>query len=301
MVQNSEEYRGMRPDSADASRGDEMKMQFTKMQGCGNDYIYFDCLQTPFPADPAAASRRLSDRHFGIGGDGIVLILPSERADFRMRIFNADGSEAPMCGNASRCVGRFVYTHGYTGKTAFTLDTNSGIKQIRIHEDPEIRLSVGVDLGRASFVPEDVPAVLPCPPDAFTVNAEGIAYPAMAVSVGTAHCVIFTGKTVGFPLEETALRVTAAHFPQGVNTEILLVEKDGITARVYERGSGETMACGTGASASVAAAVKRGLFPFDTPVPVHMPGGTITVTVAKDYSLLMEGATAEVFTGTVDL
>ena len=278
-----------------------MKIQFTKMQGAGNDYIYFDCLHAPFPTDPAAASRRLSDRHFGIGGDGIVLILPSDKADFRMRIFNADGSEAPMCGNASRCVGRFVYTHGYTKKTEFTLDTNSGIKHVFIHALPDGELSVGVDIGRASFVPEDVPAVLPCPPEEFSVTVGEKTFPATAVSVGTAHCVIFTDWVEGFPLEGTALRVTAACFPQGVNTEILDVTSDGITARVYERGSGETMACGTGASASVAAAVKRGMFPFDTPVPVRMPGGTITVTVAEDYTVLMEGPTAEVFTGEVEI
>ena len=278
-----------------------MKMKFTKMQGAGNDYIYFDCLAAPFSADPALTSRRLSDRHFGVGGDGIVLILPSDKADFRMRIFNADGSEAPMCGNASRCVGRYVYTHGYTSEKEFSLETNSGIKHIFVHDSPDGDLSVGVDIGKASFVPEDVPAVLPCPPEDFTVTVGKETYPATAVSVGTAHCVIFTGWVKDFPLEETALRLAAAHFPQGVNTEILRVQPDGIEARVYERGSGETLACGTGASASVAAAVKKGLFPREAPVPVHMPGGTITVTVAEDGTILMEGPTAEVFTGEAEI
>jgi len=278
-------------------------MKFTKMQGAGNDYIYFDCLNKPFEGDPHKISIRLSDRHFGIGGDGIALIMPSDVCDFRMRLFNADGSEAPMCGNASRCIGRYVYEHGYTDKREFTLETMSGVKHIFVHGEKGPDLSVGVDIGKASFVPEDVPAVLPCPADEFEACSPIGSFKAVAVSVGTAHCVIFTGIVDGFPLEETAKKlVDDGLFPNGVNTEIIkVVPGVGLEARVYERGSGETLACGTGASASVAAAVKLGYFGFDTPVPVKMPGGTITCTVKPDWSVLMEGPTAEVFCGEVEL
>ncbi len=277
-----------------------MKLEFTKMQGAGNDYVYFNCLDREFPEgiDPSALSRRLSDRHFGIGGDGIALIMPSATCDFRMRLFNADGSEAPMCGNASRCIGRFVYDRGYTDKTEFTLETMSGVKHIFINRSENGDVSVGVDIGRASFEPADVPAVLPCSADEFEVDGDK----AVVVSVGTAHCVIFSEEIDGYPLESVATGlVSRGLFPDGVNTEIVRVEKDGLYARVFERGSGETLACGTGASASVAAAVRLGFFPHGKKIPVKMPGGTITVTVTKDFTVLMEGPTAVVFEGTVDV
>lgn len=268
-----------------------MKLQFTKMHGLGNDYIYFDCVRNPAPEDPEKLSIKLSDRHFGVGGDGIVLIMPSDKADFRMRMFNADGSEGAMCGNASRCIAKYVYERGLTDKTTVTLETKSGIKTLDIHAENGIAKSVTVDMGK--------PVVGAAAQPITTENGE---YIYTFVDMGNPHCVIFTDKStnelelekLGKPLENHEF------FPDRANVEFVnVLGKNDLRMRVWERGSGETLACGTGACATVTAAVTNGISPINEDVNVHLRGGTLTIRYTGQR-VLMTGPAAFVFDGTTE-
>lgn len=279
-----------------------MTMKFTKMHGIGNDYIYFNGFDTAID-DPAALSVRLSDRHRSVGGDGIVLILPSDCADFRMRMFNADGSEGKMCGNASRCIGKYVYEKGLTAKTTVTLETLSGIKTLHLHVTDGIVTSVAVDMGRADFNADAVPVSFNTDEvieRSFTVAETE--WRITCLSVGNPHCVTFCDEVAALDLAKIGPTFEHAPiFPERVNTEFVrCVDRTTLEMRVWERGSGETMACGTGACASAAAAVKTGRCPANEPITVRLLGGELRITVSDDFSILMEGPAEFAFEGEVD-
>ena len=260
-------------------------MKFTKMQGLGNDYLYF----WGEIENPEEVSRRLSDRHFGAGSDGIILISPSERADFRMRIFNADGSEAMMCGNGIRCVGKYVYDKGYTDKTELRIETRSGVKTLRL----EVRCGkvrrVAVDMGRAA-VSEDI-----------ALDIGGISVTVTPVNVGNPHAVCFVPDADAVPLGGIGPKIEKhPAFPGGVNAEFVSLGADGgLRMRVWERGSGITMACGTGACASASAAVSKGLCRAGERIPVVLDGGTLDIEVSGDYAVTMTGPAEFVYEGEI--
>lgn len=277
-------------------------MKFTKMHGIANDYIYINCFEERV-GDPAALSVKLSDRRRSVGGDGIILICPSETADFKMRIFNADGSEGKMCGNGARCVGKYVYDKGLTKKTEVTLETLSGIKTLHLHvSDGEVD-SVTVDMGRVSFKTKDVPAAFP--KDEMVKEHISVAQKevfATAVSVGNPHCVIFTDEDIdGMELEK--IGPSFEHnpiFPEGVNTEFVnVIDARTLKMRVWERGSGETMACGTGACAVASAAVKTGISPAGERITVMLRGGNLEITFFEDGRVTMTGPAETAFEGEV--
>lgn len=272
-------------------------INFTKMQGAGNDYIYINCLDST-PADPSDLAVRMSDRHFGVGGDGIVLILPSETADFRMRMFNADGSEAQMCGNASRCIGKYVYDNRLTQATTVSLETRAGIKILQLHIGADNKVeSVTVDMGAPVFAAADVPAI--CSTSEM-VDMPVAEFPEMrinAVSMGNPHGVIFVESLddidvhgIGRQLEVNPI------FPEKANIEFAEVLNPAeIRMRVWERGSGETLACGTGACATVASAIHTGR--CDNKVTMHLLGGQLTIEQRVDGHMMMTGPAATVFEG----
>ena len=259
-------------------------MHFTKMQGLGNDYLY---VFGPVPGDIAELSRRLSDRHFGPGADGMIYIDYSRNADFSMRIFNADGSEAKMCGNGIRCVGKYVYDKGYTDKTRLTVDTLSGVKNLSLETVGGRVRSVTVEMGRAEVSPQTE----------LTISGEKLTL--TPVSVGNPHAVQFVPDAEAAPVTVQGPRIEhSPAFPGGVNAEFVQVlGKNRLRMRVWERGSGVTMACGTGACASAAAAVRLGYCDAGSPISVVLDGGTLEITVSPDYDVRMTGPAETVFEG----
>ena len=261
------------------------------MHGLGNDYIYI-CMVTqrvPEDIDWSALARRWSDRHTGIGGDGIVLILPSEICDFRMRIFNADGSEAQMCGNASRCIARYVYERGLTRKTDITLETQAGVKTLHLTLAGDKVESVQVDMGK----PQDISDL--------HLSVHGQTIGLTAVNMGNPHAVIFYDTLDGAPVELLGPIIECAPpFPERTNVEFAAVRnRQEIDMRVWERGSGETMACGTGACATAVAAIHRGL--TDREVTVHLRGGDLQIAINEQGHVLMTGTADFVFDGETEL
>ena len=279
-----------------------MLRKFYKMHGIGNDYIYFDCLDTPLE-NPEAAALKLSDRHFGIGGDGIVLICPSALADAKMRMFNADGSEGKMCGNAIRCVGKYLYDFQKTNKTTLKIETLSGVKTLFLNVENGKTQSVKVDMGAPSLSPEQIPVRLGGE-EIVGREAEiaGGRYAITCVSMGNPHCVVFGGDPAEIEIEKLGPKFeTAALFPDRTNTEFVQVlGGNEIKMRVWERGSGETWACGTGACAAAVAAVLNGYAARDEDIVVHLRGGDLIVRWTKD-TVYMTGTATLVFTGEVDL
>ncbi|WP_322786169.1 diaminopimelate epimerase [Agathobaculum desmolans] len=281
-----------------------MKLSFTKMHGCGNSYIYFNCFEQPVP-DPGPLSVRLSEPHFGIGGDGIILISPSDKADAQMRIFNADGSEGKMCGNGIRCVGKYLYDNGMVGdRTTITVDTLSGVKTLVLTAENGKMLSARVDMGPAILTPHDIPVLLAGDTviGAPLVIDERV-YHITCVSMGNPHCVIFLNEDIetldlerlGPKFEHNAL------FPERVNTEFVNTLPDGsLKMRVWERGSGETWACGTGACAVGVAAVLTGRAEKNQDITVHLRGGDLTVRYTE-ATVFMTGAATTVFKGEIEL
>ena len=273
------------------------------MHGIGNDYIYFDCLEKPLP-DPSGTALKYSDRHFGIGGDGVVLICPSETADAKMRMFNADGSEGKMCGNAIRCVGKYLYDFGKTKKTELKIETLSGIKTLFLTvSDGKVSL-VRVDMGAPALSPEQIPVTLPGPEvvQRETVIAGG-RYPITCVSMGNPHCVVFTEDDVD-DLDLARIGPRFEHhplFPERVNTEFVNVLPDGsLKMRVWERGSGETWACGTGSCATGVAACLNGFANKNEDIVVHLRGGDLTIRYT-DETVFMTGAATTVFKGEIEI
>ena len=281
-----------------------MGLKFTKMHGCGNDYIYFNCFETPVE-DPEELSVRISDRHFGVGGDGIVLICPSDKADAKMRMFNIDGSEGKMCGNAIRCVGKYLYDNGIKRCNPLTIDTLSGIKTLNLNIGADGKVdSVRVDMGKAILKPEEIPVKL----DGETavarpVTIDGKEYKITCVSMGNPHCVVFTDTDVSeLPLEKIGPKFEFdSLFPERVNTEFInVIDKNTLKMRVWERGSGETLACGTGACASAVAAVLNGYCEKNSDITVKLAGGELIIRYT-DEAVYMTGEAKTVFTGEVEV
>lgn len=276
-----------------------MLKKFTKMHGAGNDYIYFGCLQEDLE-DPAETAVRLSDRHKGIGGDGIVMICKSDVADAKMRMFNADGSEGKMCGNAIRCVGKYLYDHKIVQKTDVDIETLSGIKHLKLFaEDGKVKL-VRVDMGAASFDPKSLPVLLEGEVIDRAVKVAGGEYRITCVSMGNPHCVVFADpdatdvETLGRKFENDPI------FPERVNTEFIKkIGENALLMRVWERGSGETMACGTGACAAAAAACACGVCEYGQDILVKLRGGDLIINIGE--TVYMTGEAVTVFTGEVEL
>jgi len=280
-----------------------MKIDFTKMHGCGNDYIYVDCTAGEIPS-PEKVAVAVSDRHFGIGADGLILICASESCDFRMRMFNADGSEGKMCGNGVRCVAKYVYERGLTDKREITLETLGGIKTLRLDVRDGVVESVEVDMGEPVFDTALIP--MRCSEEQFIDKnyvVGGRAYTATAVSMGNPHCVIFTKDIGRLDLERIGPDFERAEaFPEGVNTEFVeVLGKSVLKMRVWERGSGETLACGTGACASVAAACLHGAAERGREVRVVLKGGELSIVWRNDGHIIMRGPAAFICDGTTEV
>lgn len=278
---------------------------FVKMHGCANDYVYFDLFKTTIE-NPSELSKTLSDRHFGIGGDGIILICPSDKADAKMRIFNADGSEGKMCGNGVRCVAKYLYDYGYAKKPIIKIDTLSGIKtvELKLDEDNNV-VSCTVDMGKAEFAPYLIPVILQSKDDRiinFPYTVDGQELMLNCVSMGNPHCVLFVKGVNNMSIERLGrIMENNAIFPEGVNTEFVeIVNHNTIRMRVWERGSGETLACGTGACASVVAAVENGYFRKGETINVILKGGELKITYTDD-GVTLEGPATKVFEGDIQL
>lgn len=250
-------------------------MKFTKMQGLGNDYLY---IYDEVPLNVKELAVKYSDRHFGVGADGLIYISPSKVADFKMRIFNADGSEAKMCGNGIRCVGKYVYDKGYTDKTELAIETLSGIKRLNLSVVYGEVKTVTVDMGKAEVSVDMVLAA---------ADKKFIATP---VSVGNPHIVVFINDVESFPIEKYG-KILEKHpsFPDGVNVEFAEVKDGYVRMRVWERGSGITLACGTGACATVSAAVKKGLVKENEFITVKLDGGELKIKYT-DEKVVMTGS-----------
>lgn len=269
-------------------------IQFVKMHGIGNDYIYVDALKgdiTPYLKESRLSdlSKKISDRHFGIGSDGLILILPSDDADFRMRIFNSDGSEAKMCGNGIRCVGKYVRDLGFTDKDTLTIHTESGVKTLTLNREGDETVSVVVDMGSPYFKRGEIPVKgdRETTMEDEALNAMGKTFKVTGVSMGNPHGVVYVEDVESLNLEELG-PVLENHdiWPDRANIEFVEVlnEKD-IKVRVWERGSGETLACGTGACASAVVSYKKGLTRPE--VKVHLRGGTLDIKYDEDKNKVM--------------
>jgi diaminopimelate epimerase len=273
-------------------------MRFTKMEGAGNDYVYVDCFREPAPEDPADLARKISDRHFGVGGDGLILMLPSEVADARMRMFNADGSEGEMCGNGVRCVAKYVYDHGLCRRPTLKVETSNGVLQLELHTQGGVVDRVRVNMGRPKLAAAEIPTTLPGEPvvDA-PLDVGGRPLRVTAVSTGNPHCIVYVDRLsddwvlgVGPELERHPA------FPKRANVEFVeVVKPDEVRMRVWERGSGETLACGTGASAVCVAGVLTGR--TARRIRAHLPGGVLELEWADDNQIYMTGPAVEVFSG----
>ena len=279
-------------------------LTFSKMHGIGNDYIYINCFQETV-TDPEKLSIFMSNVRFGVGSDGLVLILPSEVADFRMRIFNADGSEAMMCGNATRCVGKYVYEHGMTDKTEVSLETNSGIKYLTLYVNEATNKvdAVKVDMGKAILKPAEIPVA--DDGDRFIakpVVVDGVSYDMTCVSMGNPHAVVFLPEIDSLDLEK--IGPSFEHhplFPNRVNTEFIRVIDDHtLRMRVWERGSGETFACGTGACAAAVASVLNGYCKREQEILIHLRGGDLRIIYHNDESVTMIGPATFIFEGKME-
>ncbi len=279
-------------------------MHFTKMHGIGNDYVYVDGSKFR-PADPAAAARQVSDRHCGIGSDGLILINPSGKADFEMEMYNADGSRGRMCGNGIRCVGKYVYDHGLTDRRHLKIETLAGIRTLELFTGADGLVgSVRVDMGQPELRPSEIPALFPGDMvRAHPFSIGGRDWEITCVSMGNPHCVVFLREDVRqFPLEKYGpLFENADVFPDRINTEFINVtDRNHLRMRVWERGSGETMACGTGACAAAVAAILNGY--TERAVTVSLLGGDLEIEWSEgDGCVFMTGPAAEVFEGDINV
>jgi diaminopimelate epimerase len=278
--------------------GDEA-MRFTKMHGLGNDYVYVETFRQPPPSDPARLAVAVSDRHFGVGADGLILIMPSERADARMRMFNADGSEGEMCGNGVRCVAKYLHDHDLARKDRVTVETGRGILsldlEIRDGKVDRVRVDMGVPILRAAEIPTRLPGD---PPVDVALSVGDRQLAVTAVSMGNPHAVTFIDDVAGFPLEAVGPAAELhPEFPRRVNFHVAeVVSRGEVRMRTWERGSGITLACGTGACAVCVAGVLCGR--TDRKLLAHLPGGDLLLEWPDDgASVYMTGPATEVFTG----
>ncbi len=280
-----------------------MAIKFTKMHGCGNDYVYVNCMERMID-NPEEVSRFVSDRHFGIGSDGLILICPSDIADFRMAMYNADGSEGEMCGNGSRCIAKYVYEHGMTDKQQISLETKSGIKYLDLTIDDGKVSLVKVNMGAPVLEPSQIPVITGTDSSTFInqpLSVCGTEYMVTCVSMGNPHAVVFVEDTNRFDIRKygPAFENHSA-FPDKINTEFVQVlGRKEINMRVWERGSGETLACGTGTCAAVVACVLNGK--TDDEVTVHLAGGDLFIKYCqKEGTVWMTGPAVTVFEGEID-
>ena len=285
-------------------------MKFTKMQGVGNDYIYVDCTEAGID-NPAKLAVKVSDVRFGIGSDGLILIKPSEKADFFMEMYNADGSQGKMCGNGIRCVGKYVYDNGLTDKTTLTIDTLSGVKTLKLNigDDGKVA-SVVVNMGAPILVPSEIPVK----PEFFGLSSDekkpvvsmplmvnGMEYKVTCVSMGNPHAIVYLDNDIDikkFEIEKIGPYFEAHEaFPERINTEFIqIVDRKNLNMRVWERGSGETWACGTGACASLVATVLNGL--CDDDAVLHLMGGDLHIRWDRTAdTVYMEGPAVTVCSG----
>jgi diaminopimelate epimerase len=272
-------------------------MQFIKMHGIGNDYVYIDCFRETVP-EPEKLAVRVSDRHFGVGGDGLILILPSDRADVRMRIFNADGSEAQMCGNGIRCLAKYVYEAGIHRKPEIAVETLAGVLPLQLITADGTVEQVRVDMGVPRLRRQDIPMR----GEGERVVGEQLTagdreFVVTCLSMGNPHCVIYVEDVAQYPVTHYGpLLERHARFPQRTNVEwVECLNRQEIRQRTWERGSGETLACGTGACAATVASVLNGK--TDRTVTVHLCGGDLEIDWAADEHVYMTGPAVEVFRG----
>lgn len=278
-------------------------MKFTKMHGLGNDYIYINCF-TEKVENPSEVSKFLSDRHFGVGSDGIVMILPSDKADFRMRMFNSDGSESEMCGNAIRCVGKYVYDNGMTDKKTVTVDTLAGIKilELSLNSDNKVE-SVCVDMGEPILIPSQIP--VNHSGDRFIsqpVTVQGETFQMTGVSMGNPHAVTYVSEVNKFPVHEIGSQIECHPlFPRKTNVEFVeVIDNKTLRMRVWERGAGETMACGTGACGVLVASVLNGK--CERKATIKLLGGDLQIEWRESNNhVFMTGPAVKVFDGEVIL
>ncbi len=265
-----------------------MIISFTKIHGLGNDYLF---VFGEVPENAPEISARLSDRRRGAGADGMIWITPSSKADFGMRIFNSDGSEAEMCGNGIRCLGKYVYERGMISGTRLTVETLAGIRRLELHAEEGKVGSVSVGMGRVEVS------------EAIKLTVLGSTLECVPVSTGNPHAVVFVDDPDSVDIEKTGRSIERdPAFPEGVNVEFARVLPDGsIRMRVWERGSGLTSACGTGACAAAAAAVCRGYLPAGTPVTVILDGGRLNVTVDEGGETVMTGPAETVYEGSAEV
>ncbi|MDO4942701.1 MAG: diaminopimelate epimerase [Lachnospiraceae bacterium] len=277
-------------------------MKFTKMHGCGNDYVYVNCFEEKVE-NPGEVSIKISDRHFGIGSDGLILICPSEVADFRMKMYNSDGSEGAMCGNGVRCIAKYVYDYGLTDKTFISLETKAGIKYLDLTVEDGTVTMVKVDMGAPITNPADIPAVS----DKEIIVSEPIVvdgkeYKITCVSMGNPHGVLFVDRTDQIEIEKIGPKFEHHEmFPDRANIEFIqVVDRGHIKMRVWERGAGETLACGTGTCASVYACILNGY--TDSSVDVELLGGTIHIDYDEEKNtIFMTGPAAVAFDGEIQI
>ena len=273
-------------------------MKFTKMQGIGNDYVYVNCFEEKIE-NPSELAVKISDRHFGVGADGLIMINPSEKADFEMEMYNADGSRGEMCGNGIRCVGKYVYDHGMTDKTEISVETLGGIKYLNLNvENGKVR-SVKVDMGEPVLVTSEIPVV--CDGERAVdvpISVDGKEYRMTCVSMGNPHAVVYVDDVKNFPLETIGPKFeNHERFPNRINTEFVrVIDRKTAEMRVWERGSGETLACGTGACAVAVSCVLNGL--TDPEVTVKLLGGDLFIQWDRDKNrVYMTGPAETVFEG----
>lgn len=284
-------------------------MRFTKMQGLGNDYVYVNCFQEKVE-NPSDMAKRISDRHFGVGADGLILIGPSEQADFEMAMYNADGSRGEMCGNGIRCVAKYVYDYGLTDKTSISVETLGGIKYLDLTIEDGKAVLVRVDMGRPELRAREIPIICEAADgesaaDEAQVIDEpivvgGMEYRMTGVSMGNPHAVVFLEDVEGFDIEKIGPKFeNHERFPRRINTEFVrIIDRERIEMRVWERGSGETLACGTGACAAVVASILNGL--AGRKVTVKLKGGDLLVEWGQESGkVYMTGPAEVVFDGEI--
>ncbi|MGN0333117.1 MAG: diaminopimelate epimerase [Lachnospiraceae bacterium] len=280
-------------------------MKFTKMHGLGNDYVYVNCFQEKIENPPAVA-RFVSDRHFGIGSDGLIMINPSEKADFEMEMYNADGSRGEMCGNGIRCVGKYVYDYGLTDKTRISVETLGGIKYLDlIVEDNKVKY-VKVNMGTPGLDPECIPIVMEDAKAESVINepiiVDGKEYHMTGVSMGNPHTVVYIEDVKGLDIEKVGpLFENHVRFPKRINTEFAkVIDRQTVEMRVWERGSGETLACGTGACAVAVSSILNGF--TDETLTVKLLGGDLNIEWNREENLVyMTGPATVVFDGEIDI
>ncbi len=276
-------------------------MKFTKMHGCGNDYIYVNCMEQMLD-NPAKTAVKVSDRHFGIGSDGLILICSSKVADFRMEMYNADGSEGKMCGNGVRCIAKYVYEYGLTDKNQISIETKGGIKYLDLTiQNGKVEL-VKVDMGKAVLTPSEIPVELGsdnCIDQKIMVADKE--YAITCVSMGNPHAVTFVEDTKSLPLEKIGPEFEHHKaFPDRINTEFVqVINRKEVNMRVWERGSGETLACGTGACAVAVACVLNKK--TENEITVHLLGGDLLLRYEEDGRVWMTGPAAIICEGEINL